>query len=1346
MKNLVLFLLLVATFTLSAQPHPVYVELRNSQNEIPLEGDITFQAWLHTDPNDILTEDTIDCYYPAFGSYVKVNCGQFSTWNVWDVLFLVVTEVSSGEQGWGTYQLTNEPSQIFSMDDGGITLGYDGVTPELNLPAQFTTMEEESCYTEFQDYISGCFTNLTAGGNEHISVTIAGYAVTFIPAENWNGSEIITFEVTGIDGTTDTGSVEIIVDPVNDPPDIDLPEQMTFVAGSEATVDFAPYLHDVDGDILSLSVTGSYNVLVSIDGYMVTFTCEEGWHGSEELCFSVDDGYAMRPLSDTVIINFFNINDTVISCGDYEMDAGESLTVSLETTEIFAEWEVIAFEIYLYFDPLILDYTGLTLENSIVNGGSIVGLEPEPGLLHVVYAYYLNMTGAGTLVELTFDAVCSGYSELDLDTVMLNNWGLAHLNDGSVTVNYVNIPPEIELPAQFILDEDTSLSIDLDDYITGDYADLVVTGGENIAASISGSIVTFDPAADWFGSEIFTVTAVGFSGETASDTVELIVNPVNDLPEIDLPPSLVFYTDEEATIDFTPFLNDVDGDLLIITVSGEEFLSVEIIDYMVTFIYEAGWHGSDELFFTVDDNYGARPAYMDSTVVSILFPDDTVFSCDTYVIDDGQSLTVPVWTTEILPEWNVIYFEILFNYNPQVLAYTNISTANSITNGGQILAQEEAPGVLEIAYMHYLPIQGIGSLFELEFDTVCNGVSELDFVWCLTGADIQPFLIDGEVIVNDVGIPHIPMANAGADFALDSGEIGTLNGSASWDPDGDELAYLWTAPPGFTIASPTEAVTPFTAPYVLEDTDYTILLTVSDAQFSATDQVTVTVNYVNMAPGINLPAQFILDEDTSLSIDIDDYIIGDYADFTVTGGENITAEISENIVTFLPAADWFGSEIFTVTAAGLNGETSSDEVTVVVNAVNDLPDIDLPVYITFQAEEPATIDFSPYLYDADCDILTISVTGGDDLIVEIIGYNVTFLYEAGWHGSDELCFTVNDGAAMRPTSDNVTVNIFYPEDTILYCDDYVINLGDALTVPINTTEIFEEWSAISFELSFIFDPQILQFTGFSLDNSILSAGNFIVEESQPGSMMIYYANALPISGVGILAELDFAAACCGNSVLDLDACILNNWGLSHLIDGSVLVFDSGLPYPPIADAGADFTIDSGETGTLDGSASYDPNGDELSFQWNAPPEIIIENPTQAITQFTAPVVTQDTDYQVTLSVSDGQFTVLDTVLVTVNYVNQAQETELPAVTELFGAFPNPFNPETNVAFSLNEDSRVNISIFNIRGQKVAELIDEQLPAGYHNIIWQADNNPSGVYFLKMQTGDYQKINKTLLLK
>jgi predicted outer membrane repeat protein len=107
-----------------------------------------------------------------------------------------------------------------------------------------------------------------------------------------------------------------------------------------------------------------------------------------------------------------------------------------------------------------------------------------------------------------------------------------------------------------------------------------------------------------------------------------------------------------------------------------------------------------------------------------------------------------------------------------------------------------------------------------------------------------------------------------------------------------------------------------------------------------------------------------------------------------------------------------------------------------------------------------------------------------------------------------------------------------------------------------------------------------------------------------------------------------------------------------------------------------------------------------------------------------------------------------------NVIVNTDEELIPLVTKLNQNYPNPFNPTTTISFSLKENSKVTLNIYNIKGQKVKQLISNsagQLSAGQHSAVWNGkDNNgktvSSGIYFYKLKTRNYEKIKKMVLLK
>ncbi len=94
---------------------------------------------------------------------------------------------------------------------------------------------------------------------------------------------------------------------------------------------------------------------------------------------------------------------------------------------------------------------------------------------------------------------------------------------------------------------------------------------------------------------------------------------------------------------------------------------------------------------------------------------------------------------------------------------------------------------------------------------------------------------------------------------------------------------------------------------------------------------------------------------------------------------------------------------------------------------------------------------------------------------------------------------------------------------------------------------------------------------------------------------------------------------------------------------------------------------------------------------------------------------------------------------------------IPGKWTLSQNHPNPFNTNTLIAFSLAEDGKAGLEVFDILGRKVAALVDEFLPAGCHQASWNGENDRgvevgSGVYFYRLTAADRTEIKKMILLK
>ncbi len=112
----------------------------------------------------------------------------------------------------------------------------------------------------------------------------------------------------------------------------------------------------------------------------------------------------------------------------------------------------------------------------------------------------------------------------------------------------------------------------------------------------------------------------------------------------------------------------------------------------------------------------------------------------------------------------------------------------------------------------------------------------------------------------------------------------------------------------------------------------------------------------------------------------------------------------------------------------------------------------------------------------------------------------------------------------------------------------------------------------------------------------------------------------------------------------------------------------------------------------------------------------------------------------------------DTVQVQVGSTSVEDQIEVaPYVTELGRAFPNPFNPETNIEFTLSKEQQVTLDLYNIRGQFIKSLINDVLEVGRYQVIWNGTNIHgnrvgSGVYLYRMQAGSYSETKKVIMIK
>ena len=423
-------------------------------------------------------------------------------------------------------------------------------------------------------------------------------------------------------------------------------------------------------------------------------------------------------------------------------------------------------------------------------------------------------------------------------------------------------------------------------------------------------------------------------------------------------------------------------------------------------------------------------------------------------------------------------------------------------------------------------------------DEANHGARRYRAAWYTKGdspADGSPW---SDVGANTCTANQTPVANAGPDQSVTSGTAVTLDGSGSSDADtGDTLTYAWShtsGTPAVTLTDGTTASPTFTAPTVTTSTAFVFTLTVSDGTATATDTVTVTVSPagMNRAP-----------------------VADAGSDQSVATGATVT----------------------------LDGTGSSD---------------------------PDTGDTLTYRWTQTGGSPTVSLTGAATA-------SPTFTVPSSLPGSTTLTFTLTVSDGTLSDTDTVDVSIGSPNRAP------VANAGPDQSVTAGATVV-------------------LSGSGTDPDGD-----NVTLTWAQAGDS----APRVTLSGTGTKGGVSFTAPAVTATTVLTFGLTATDGSLEGRDTMSVTVAPMTTNTPPTANAGADQSVTSGTSVTLDGSGSADPDtGDTLTWSWahtSGTPAVTLTGATTASPTFTAPAVTTSTGLVFTLTVSDGTASATDTVTVTV---------------------------------------------------------------------------------------------------
>jgi len=976
------------------------------------------------------------------------------------------------------------------------------------------------------DLGNGFYTNAGSGANAD--------SIAYKPNANWNGTDTFTYKVN--DGTDDsnTATVTITVNAVNDAPTTTDIATTIDENRTARMVGITLQGSDVDGDALTYSVvTDASNGTTSISGATLTYTANQDWNGTETITYKANDGTVDSNTStitiavnavndapvvpdasrstneDTVLTIGFDVHGTnddniqatdvdtnsetfsgtfsivsspangTISASDGssggishngQIDWNGPASVSLNYTPT-ADWNGTDTFTYKFNDgtvdsntgtvtitvaavndaPIAYDFNQTTEEDNAktitlrqTSPGSNTGTNNEGGVYDPdietdqdtpITFSLVSQPSNGTATLITNNDVTytpnANFNGTDTFTYKGND-GTADSNTATVTVTVtaVNDAPTTNDVATTIDENRTArmvgITLDGSDVDGDSITYSLVTNPSNGTASISGAALTYTANQDWNGVETFTYKANDGTVDSNTSTITITVNAVNDTPVVTTQDG-----DNSKSLDF-------DGnDHVDMGTSAGVFTSAMTVQ---------AWAKADALQSNkhivskgIDTNYNYR-AY------SLLPPyatEDFSGAKDNWVgsMVVGTEHQLTSSTPATLNAWA----HLVMTYDgSNIKLYVNGTLEDTQAATGNI-------GGSQSASQKFLVGDHNTSKSQYNFDGSIDGVA----IWniALTASDISTLYNGGdgsspaemessnlhgywnfEDNANDLTSNNNDGSVNGATYVSDvPGTFGTsITASTNEDTavnitltatdvDGDNLIYSVVSNPSNGSVSISGATATYTPDSNWNGTD-TFTYRANDGSLNSnTATVTVTVAAVNDAP-VSSAVSASTNEDTAKAITLSATDVeGSSLTYSVVATNNGSVSISGATATYTPDSNWNGTDTFTYRAndGSLNSNTAT--VTVTVAAVNDAPVSSAVSASTSKNTAKAiTLDGS----DVDTgDTLTYSiVSDASNGSTSVSGSTVTYTPDNNWDGTDTFTYKANDGTADSNTS-TVTVTV-----------------------------------------------------------------------------------------------------------------------------------------------------------------------------------------------------------------------------------------------------------------------------------------------------------------------------------
>ena len=880
----------------------------------------------------------------------------------------------------------------------------------------------------------------------------------------------MTVTLTVSDGSlTASDSFTLTVTPLNDGPvanadSTDMSEDgsvTVYVLSNDTDIDLSH-----EGDTLTIVSNGTVphgTVTIAGDKKSLTYTPNSNWNGEDTFSYTMRDSAGITA-SAGVTITVNPVNDAPSAVNDLFTTAEDAALV-LDVLDNDLDTD--------------LAHEGDTL--TIVSAGSAghgtLSLAGDKKTL--TYTPSSNWNGDDSFTYTMRDAAGSQSSA----TV---NITVTAVNDNPTAVNDTAAVGEDGSVEVSVLTNDSDVDFDvlLNKTVTESWTVTAVSDPPHGTATITGSnlTVTYAPDADWNGSDSFTYTVTDAGGKTATATVNVTVNPLNDGPTIsDVPDQTVNEDGNSGAIAFT--VGDIDNDPASLTVTATTGNGTVLP--LGNIVITAGSGGNRNVTLTPAGNentWNKLTSLHDPVTVTLTVSDGSLTASDSFTLtvtplNDGPVANAD--STSMSEDGSVTVY-VLSNDSDIDLSHEG-DTLTIVSNGtvphGTVMIAGDKKSLTYTPNSNwngedtfsYTMRDSAGSTASAGVTITVNPVNDAPSAVndLFTTAEDAALVLD--VLDNDLDtdLAHegdtltiVSAGSAGHGTLLLAGDKKTLTytPSSNWNGD-DSFTYTMRDAAGSQSGATVNiTVTPVNDdPVAVNDTaavgedgsvEVSVLTNDSDVDFDVLLNKTVTESWTVTA--VSDPP---------------------HGTATITGS-NLTA-------TYAPDADWNGSDSFTYTVTDAGGKTATATVTVAVSQAYDRP---VPVNDSANTTEGTPVNVNVLSNDNDIDLgLTLNGDVQDHLRVTLVStpahgtvvietdYSLTYTPAQYYNGSDTFTYTVSDDGNLTAIAQvEITVNVA---------------VNDPPTAVDDTASVNEDGQVIIYVLANDTDPDL----AYEGDNLIIAS-------------------------------------------------------------------------------------------------------------------------------------------------------------------------------------------------------------------------------------------------------------------